>query len=94
MRIVGRDKLDEFCRAHADSRNWISNWIADTKSASWWSPQDIKAQYATASFLAENRVIFNVKGNRYRMEVLVAYNTGVVIIRWIGTHAEYTKRLS
>ena len=94
MRIVGRDKLDEFCRDYADSRKWISNWIADTNSASWRSPQDIKAQYATASFLAGNRVIFNVKGNRYRMEVFVAYNTGVVVIQWMGTHAEYTKRLS
>ena len=92
MRIAGRDKLDKFCRAHADSREWISNWIADTNSASWRNPKDIKAQYASASVLAGNRVVFNVKGNRYRMEVQVAYKTGVVVILWTGTHAEYTKR--
>ena len=94
MRIVGRDKLDEFCRDYADSRKWISNWIADSNSTNWRTPQDIKDQYASVSILAGNRVIFNVKGNHYRMEVQVAYNTGVIVILWIGTHAEYTKRLS
>ena len=94
MWIVGRNKLDEFCRAHSDSRDWIRNWIADTSSATWQTPQDVKLRYASASFPATNRVIFNVKGNRYRMEVQVAYHTGVVVVEWIGTHAEYTKRMS
>ena len=92
MRIVGRDKLDEFAGAHADARSWIENWIADTETARWGTPQDIKTRYASTSYLAGNVVIFNVKGNRYRLEVQVAYNTGVVVVRWIGTHAEYTKR--
>lgn len=92
MRIVGRDKLDDFAGAHADARPWIENWIGDTEAVRWRTPQDIKAQYASASFLAGNMVIFNVKGNRYRLEVQVAYNTGVVVVRWIGTHSEYTKR--
>jgi len=48
--------------------------------------------YISASFLAERIVIFNVKGNRYRLEVQVAYNSGLVIVRWAGTHAEYMKR--
>ena len=94
MRIVGRNKRAKFCRSHADSRGWCSNWIADTNSVRWQTPQDIKSRYASASFLAENRVIFNVKGNKYRMEVQVAYNTGIIIIQWIGTHAEYMKRTS
>lgn len=92
MRIVGRKKLDDFTGAHADARSWIENWIADTEAARWRTPQDIKGFYASTSFLAGNVVIFNVKGNRYRLEVQVAYNTGVVVVRWIGTHAEYTKR--
>jgi mRNA interferase HigB len=94
MRIVGRDKLDDFVGAHADARPWIENWIADTETARWRTPQDIKTQYASASFLAGNVVIFNVKGKRYRLEVQVAYNTGVVVVRWIGTHSEYTKRMN
>jgi mRNA interferase HigB len=92
MRLVGRDKLDEFCGAHADARPWIANWIADSEVARWMGTQDVKRSYATASFLPDNRVIFNVKGNRYRLEVQIAYGAGVVVILWIGTHAEYTKR--
>ena len=93
MRIVGRDKLDEFCDAHADARPWISNWIADVEGRDWRTPQDIKNSYVTASFLSGNVIIFNVKGNHYRLEVRVGYNAGVVVVRWIGTHAEYTKRM-
>ena len=94
MRIAGREKLDDFVRAHADVRAWIENWIADTEKAQWRTSRDIKNSYASASFLTGNVVIFNVKGNHYRLEVLVAYNTGVVVIRWAGTHAKYTKRIS
>lgn len=92
MRIVGRDKLDEFAGAHADARPWIENWVSDTEAARWRTSQDIKDRYASASFLSDNVVIFNVKGNRYRLDVRVAYNTGVVVVRRIGTHADYTKR--
>ena len=90
MRIVGRGKLDEFAGAHADAKPWIEKWIADTELAAWNTPQGIKDRYASASFLADNVVIFNVKGNRYRLEVLVAYKTGTVVIRKIETHAEYS----
>ena len=93
MRITGRDELDEFSGAHADARSWINAWIADVETAVWKTPQDIKTDYASASFLANNIVIFNVKGNRYRLEVRIAYNTGIVVVRWAGTHAEYTKRI-
>ncbi len=94
MRLVGRDKLDEFIKTHADARAWIENWIADVESAQWHTPQDIKDSYASASFLADRIVIFNVKGNRYRLETQVAYNAGVVIVKWAGTHADYTKRIN
>ena len=60
--------------------------------ARWESPQDIKRVYRSADFLAGNRVIFNIKGNRYRLVVQVVYVGGYVIIEWVGTHAEYTKR--
>jgi mRNA interferase HigB len=94
MRLVGREKLDEFVSAHADARAWIENWIADVESARWLTPQDIKNCYASASFLAERHVIFNVRGNRYRLEVQIAFNTGIVVVKWVGTHADYSKRLN
>ena len=92
MRVIGRDKLEAFCARHADARRWIENWLADAEVAVWNVPQQIRKRYPAASFLAENRVIFNVKGNDYRLEVLVAYKTSVVIVEWIGTHARYDTR--
>ena len=94
MLIVGRQKISDFVDAHADARSWIENWIADTGQAHWRTPQDIENVYASVSFLSGNVVIFNVKGNHYRLEVQLSYNTHVVIVRWAGTHAEYTKRIN
>jgi mRNA interferase HigB len=92
MRIAGRERLELFCRKHADARGWIEHWLADVESAGWRTPRDIRARYATASFLRGELVIFNVKGNVYRLEVLVAYRTGVVSVQWAGTHREYEER--
>jgi mRNA interferase HigB len=92
MRVIGRDKLEAFCDKHTDARRWIENWLADAELAAWNSPQQIKNRYPSAIFLAENRVIFNVKGNDYRLEVLIAYRTSVAIVEWIGTHARYDTR--
>lgn len=92
MRITGRNTLDAFVGDHADARPWVENWIANAEAVRWCTPQDIKRSHASASFLAGNIVIFNVKGNHYRLEVRVAYNTGTVVVRWAGTHAEYDKR--
>jgi mRNA interferase HigB len=92
MKVLGREQLERFCRKHADARGWIVNWLADVESAVWTTPQDIRQRYASASFLPEGGVIFNVKGNAYRLEVTVAYQTGVVVIDWIGTHREDDER--
>lgn len=92
MRIVGREKLHAFSRGYPDSRKWIEAWIYETEAVRWLTSHDIKNRYPSASFLAGNVVIFNVRGNNYRLEVLVAYKVGLVTILWIGTHAEYDER--
>lgn len=92
MKIVGRQRLQDFCAEHADARRWVENWLADTQAVIWRQPHDIKQRYATASFLPNSRVVFNVKGNDYRLEVLVAYRTGVVVVEWVGTHQGYDMR--
>ncbi|MEO8459949.1 MAG: type II toxin-antitoxin system HigB family toxin [Dokdonella sp.] len=92
MKIAGRNVLDDFCARHTDARRWIENWLADTEAAAWAKPQDIKDRYASASFLAGNTIIFNVKGNEYRLEVTCAYQTGVIVVKWIGTHVKYGER--
>ena len=67
-------------------------WIVDVQGSTWRTPQDIKARYSTVSFLPDNVVIFNVRGNNYRLAVRIAYGVHVVLIQWIGTHAEYDKK--
>ena len=92
MRVVGRNVLDSFCARHADARRWIEAWLHETEAALWLTQQHIKSRYATCSFLPSNTVIFNVKGNQYRLEVVVAYEVGIVSVVWAGTHAEYDER--
>lgn len=92
MTLVGLNILHQFMITHPNTRNWIENWIADVRNANWQNTQDIKDKYQSASFIKNNIVIFNVKGNSYRIETQIAYNTKKVIVKWAGTHAEYTKR--
>lgn len=92
MRIVGRDRLDVFCSRHADARPWIEAWLHETENLSWSTPRDIKERFATANFLPGNVVIFNVRGNHYRLEVHVAFRSGIVTVMWAGTHGEYDER--
>jgi mRNA interferase HigB len=93
MKVVGRGVLTAFCTKHTDALSWIEHWLSEAEEATWKSPQDIKLRYSSASFLSGNRVIFNVKGNLYRLDVTVAYKTSTVVVVWAGTHAEYDKRI-
>ena len=92
MRIIGQMRLHEFCATHADCRNWIANWVSDIKGSHWKNFHDIKNKYPTASFLVKNIVIFNVRGNEYRLETQITFGVGVIAVLWIGTHAEYSRR--
>ena len=92
MKVVGRERLQAFCVQHADARKWIENWLFEVEVANWSAPGDITARFPSASFLAGNVVIFNVKGNDYRLEVTAAYKTGVVVVKWAGTHSDYDRR--
>jgi len=92
MKIIGKKKLFAFIKKHVDAREWIENWIKDVEGCRWRLPQDVKDRYATASFLADRVVIFNVRGNHYRLETQIAYQVGTVAVKWAGTHAEYTQR--
>lgn len=92
MKVVGRQRLKSFCVKHADARAWLEAWLADLESVLLANPSELKARYSTASFLEGNTVVFNVKGNRYRLEATVAYRSGVIVVNWIGTHAAYDRR--
>jgi mRNA interferase HigB len=92
MRLVGRLKLTEFVESHADARSWLHAWVAETEEAAWQTPQGIKDCYRSASFLPNNTLVFNVKGNRYRSVCKIAYKMRVITIPRIGTYAEYSKK--
>lgn len=92
MRILGLPIIEAFKRDHADSRGQLDAWQTDVERENWKTPQDIKRRYRTADFLADNRVIFDIKGNSYRLVVKVRYQSGLVVVEWVGTHAEYSRK--
>jgi len=92
MIVIGRGRLDAFCSRHPDARAWIAAWLHEAETMSWTMPQRIKDRYASASILQGNVVIFNVRGNAYRLEVRVADRNGIVTVLWIGTRREYDER--
>lgn len=91
MRIIARRTLRTFWERHADAEGPLRAWFAEARAASWQSPADVKARYAAASILANDRVVFNIGGNKYRLVVAVRYDFGILYIRFIGTHAEYDR---
>lgn len=91
MRLIGRNLLCDFAQKHADVAAYIDAWIHEVKEARWRTPQDVRTRYPSASVLSQNRVIFNLKGNRYRLATSINYTVGVVAVDRIGTHAEYSR---
>jgi mRNA interferase HigB len=91
MKVLGRDKLIKFSKQHATAKAALDTWFDEATSAEWAKPQDVKDRYRSADFLADDRVIFNIKGNHYRIVVKVRYQNGIIVVEWVGTHAEYSK---
>lgn len=91
MRVVGVKRLKEFCARHTDVKSHVDIWLAIIGKQQWRTPQDIFNRFTDASFLSDNRVVFNLKGNDYRLLVQVAYKKQVMRVIKIGTHAEYSK---
>ena len=89
MRVIALKHIRDFYGRRPDAAPAFKAWTKEARRASWKSPQDIKQRYANASFLKGNRVVFNLKGNDYRLVVAVAYRFEAVYIKFIGTHSEY-----
>ena len=91
MRVIARRPLRQFwakCQAAEES---LKAWYAEAKHPTWRSPHDVKERYASASIIGNNRVVFNICGNKYRLVVHIKYGFETVIIRFIGTHEEYDR---
>lgn len=89
VRIIARSTLREFWFKHSDAEQPLKAWFEDASSSDWQNPSNIKEVYANASIIANNRVVFNIKGNKYRLVVHIRYDIGIIFIRFIGTHKEY-----
>lgn len=91
MHIISRQTLRSYWETHPDAEQPLRAWYAVAKQAQWRTPAEVKADYRTASFISNNRIVFNIKGNTYRLIVLVEYQKGKLFVRFVGTHAEYDR---
>ena len=91
MRIISKKTLRDFWESHPDSEQSLKAWNLEAREAEWATPAQLKDRYPSASILADNRVVFNVGGNKYRLIVWIRYQQNMVYIKWLGTHAEYDR---
>ncbi|TAJ75991.1 MAG: type II toxin-antitoxin system HigB family toxin [Gallionellaceae bacterium] len=93
MRVIAKSTLVKFWSrpGHADSKGALPSWYDEAIKASWERPQDVKAQYRNASICGNNREVFNVAGNKYRLVVEMQYRAGIAWVKFVGTHAQYDK---
>jgi mRNA interferase HigB len=91
MRVISRKTLKEFYERHAAAKASLESWFHEAKAAEWKNPTDITARFPSADFLPGNRVVFDIAGNHYRLIARIHYNTGIVFVRFVGTHAAYDK---
>lgn len=90
-RIIAKKTLRDFWEKHKDSEQYLKTWYETAKNAKWNAPNDVKESYINASILKDSRVVFNIKGNTYRLIVKFNYDRQWAFIRFIGTHVEYDK---
>ena len=91
MRVIAKSTLRDFWILHKDCEEQLKSWNNEAEKSNWISPNEIKSDYPSASILQDNRVVFNIKGNLYRLIVKINYKYGIIWIRFIGTHGEYDK---
>jgi len=91
MRIIKRKTVSDFWQIKPDCEQSLKTWFYECKKAQWDTPDSVRHTYPTARILKNNRVVFNIRGNEYRLIVKINYAYGIVYIRFIGTHAEYDR---
>ena len=89
MRVIARRTLREFWNVHPDAEQALRAWYHEAKAAAWANSAQVKQQFASASIISAERVVFNICGNKYRLVVSINYGCQVVYTKFVGTHAEY-----
>jgi len=91
VRVVKRKTLVDFYSKHKETKNQLDVWYYEAKNSNWNNPVEVKEKYGTASIVGDNKVVFNIKGNKYRLVTKINYQMKIVYIKFIGTHKEYDK---
>ena len=91
MRVISRKTLREFWTKYNDCEQQLKSWHRETEKAEWKNPNELKLEYPSASILENERIVFNIKGNKYRLIVKMNFEYQVLWIKFLGTHAEYDK---
>ncbi|MCK9451894.1 MAG: type II toxin-antitoxin system HigB family toxin [Bacteroidales bacterium] len=90
-RIFAKSTLRDFWLAHPDSEQYLKTWFDTTMNSNWKTPNDVKQTYTNASILKDSRIVFNIKGNAYRLVAKFNFEKQWIFIRFLGTHSEYDK---
>jgi mRNA interferase HigB len=91
VRVIKRKTLEAAWQKHPDAEGPLRAWFAEASASHWSSPEDVRAKHRTASTVGVERIVFNIKGGRYRLVVAVNYRAHLVFIKFFGTHAEYDR---
>lgn len=91
VHVISKKRLKEHVKQYPDAKSQLETWYYEAKNASWKTPIDVKNKYGKASILKESRVVFDIKGKKYRLVVQINYAAEVINIRWFGTHDAYNK---
>jgi mRNA interferase HigB len=91
LRVIAKKVLREFWTKHSDCEQQLKSWYREAEKSEWKNTNEIKKEYPTASILGDNRVVFNIKGNNYRLIVRINFHYQMMWIRFIGTHKEYDR---
>jgi mRNA interferase HigB len=91
LRVIAKKILREFWIIHNDCEEQLKSWFQECSKAEWKNLNEVKTEYPSASILVDNRVVFNIKGNSYRLIVKINFDYQMIWIRFVGTHAEYDK---
>ena len=91
MRIIARSRIIDYYTDHADSKVALEEWFSKTKNAKWTCFDDIKRTFNSVDAVGNQHYVFNIRGNNYRLIVVIKFTISIVLVRFIGTHAEYDR---
>ncbi len=89
MNVISKKKIDEFCKTHTSAENVLVTWYKQATKAQWTNFAEVRQDYPSADWIGDDRIIFNIGGNKYRLIARISFVYKNMMIKWIGTHAEY-----